>query len=199
MAHRSKEPRYRRSCLHQTRQLTPTTVDIRESHGNVPHEPVVTTNSFSDLESEEIKNQVETEEIKTAELPKPKPPYPIHLKIKDNFRNQLKQIYQNFPNITNKTSGELIKLFTKDHDQHHKLRQFLEKNKEFEFFSVQPKPNKPIKVVIKGLPIFTKTQEIQSDLEEDGFTVDKLLNKLKNAEDSNSKACILVEALLDKE
>ncbi|GFU54052.1 hypothetical protein TNCV_3313241 [Trichonephila clavipes] len=37
MAHRSKEPRYRRSCLNQTQQLTPTTVEIRESHENVPH------------------------------------------------------------------------------------------------------------------------------------------------------------------
>ncbi|GFU54053.1 uncharacterized protein TNCV_3313251 [Trichonephila clavipes] len=58
-------------------------------------EPVVTTNSISDLESEEIKNKVETEEIKTAELPKPKPPYPIHLKIKNNFRNQVKQVVYN--------------------------------------------------------------------------------------------------------
>ncbi|GFU97925.1 hypothetical protein TNCV_4699051, partial [Trichonephila clavipes] len=30
-AHCSKEP-----CLNQTRQHTPTTVEIRESHGNVP-------------------------------------------------------------------------------------------------------------------------------------------------------------------
>ncbi|GFR03532.1 integrase catalytic domain-containing protein [Trichonephila clavata] len=36
MAHRSKEPLHRRSCSNQARQLTPTTVEIRESHGNVP-------------------------------------------------------------------------------------------------------------------------------------------------------------------
>ncbi|GFU29158.1 uncharacterized protein TNCV_4837491 [Trichonephila clavipes] len=38
----------------------------------------------------------------------------------------------------------------------------------------QPKLDKPIKVVIKGLPIYTKTQEIHSDLEEEGFTVEKV-------------------------
>ncbi|GFU49922.1 PRE_C2HC domain-containing protein [Trichonephila clavipes] len=37
-----------------------------------------------------------------------------------------------------------------------------------------PKLTSPIKVVIKGLPIYTKTQEILSDLEEEGFTVDKV-------------------------
>ncbi|GFV49630.1 integrase catalytic domain-containing protein [Trichonephila clavipes] len=36
MAHRSKEPLHRRSCLNQTRQLTPTTVEIRESHVTFP-------------------------------------------------------------------------------------------------------------------------------------------------------------------
>ncbi|GFV40123.1 uncharacterized protein TNCV_31821 [Trichonephila clavipes] len=60
-----------------------------------------------------------------------------------------------------------------DDDEHHNLRRFLEGNKDLEFFSVNPKPNKPIKVVIKGLPIFTKIPDIQSDLEEDGFTIEK--------------------------
>ncbi|GFX63166.1 uncharacterized protein TNCV_4191971 [Trichonephila clavipes] len=67
-------------------------------------EPVATINSFSDLESEEIKDQDKTDEVKTIEIPKPKPPNPIHLKINDNFRTQFKLIYQNFPGITNKTS-----------------------------------------------------------------------------------------------
>ncbi|GFU07897.1 PRE_C2HC domain-containing protein [Trichonephila clavipes] len=137
-------------------------------------EPVATINSFSDLEYEEIKDQDKTDQVKTIEIPKPKPPNPIHLKIKDNFRTQLKLIYQNFTGITNKTSGEFVKLFTKDDDEHHNLRRFLQGNKDFEFFSVKPKTNKPIKVVIKGLPIFPRIQDIQSDLEEDGFTIEKV-------------------------
>ncbi|GFW61177.1 hypothetical protein TNCV_434011 [Trichonephila clavipes] len=52
-------------------------------------EPVAIINSFSDLKSEEIKTQVETVEVKTAEHPKPKPPNAIHLKIKEIFRHDL--------------------------------------------------------------------------------------------------------------
>ncbi|GFY48288.1 hypothetical protein TNIN_190331 [Trichonephila inaurata madagascariensis] len=48
-------------------------------------EPVATNNSFSDLESEEVKGQNVTDEVKTVEVPKPKPANPIHLKIKDNI------------------------------------------------------------------------------------------------------------------
>ncbi|GFU84137.1 uncharacterized protein TNCV_4504361 [Trichonephila clavipes] len=135
-------------------------------------EPVAITNSFSDLE--EDKNQEIEEEAKIAVVPNPRPPQPIHLKIKENFRTQIKLIYQNFPEINSKNSGKFIKPFTKDVDEKHKLTNFLESDKDFEFFCVKPKSEKPIKVVIKGLPIFTKTQEIHSDLEEEGFSIEKV-------------------------
>ncbi|GFX62747.1 uncharacterized protein LOC103524116 [Trichonephila clavipes] len=125
----------------------------------LPSEPVTVNNSFSDLESENDKDQVAPEENNETAPPKPKPPPPIHLKIKKNIRDQLKSIYQKFPIITNKSSGEFIKLITNDIEEYHALTNFLE-DKDFEFFSLKPKPTKPIKIVIKGLPIFTKTHEI---------------------------------------
>ncbi|GFV96360.1 hypothetical protein TNCV_2869381 [Trichonephila clavipes] len=44
-------------------------------------EPVATINSFSDLESEEIKDQDKTEEVKTIAVPKPKPPFILKSRI----------------------------------------------------------------------------------------------------------------------
>ncbi|GFW81725.1 uncharacterized protein TNCV_2883991 [Trichonephila clavipes] len=139
----------------------------------LPSEPVTVNNSFSDLESENDNDQVAPEENNETAPPKPKPPPPIHLKIKKNIRYQLKSIYQKFPDITNKSSGEFIKLITNYIEEYHALTNFLE-DKDFEFFSLKPKPIKPIKIVIKGLPIFTKTHEIQSDLEEEGFAIENL-------------------------
>ncbi|GFV65791.1 uncharacterized protein TNCV_651141 [Trichonephila clavipes] len=140
----------------------------------LPSEPVTVNNSFSDLESENDKDQVSPEENNETVPPKPKPPLPIHLKIKKNIRDQLKSIYQKFPDITNKSLGEFIKLIINDIEEYHALTNFLEEDKDFEFFSLKPKPIKPIKIVIKGLPIFTKTHEIQSDLEEEGFTIENV-------------------------
>ncbi|GFS68114.1 hypothetical protein TNCV_1363201 [Trichonephila clavipes] len=51
-------------------------------------ETVAITNSFSNLE--EDKNQEVEEEAKLAVVPKPRPPQPIHLKIKENFRAQMR-------------------------------------------------------------------------------------------------------------
>ncbi|GFX14790.1 uncharacterized protein TNCV_1485331 [Trichonephila clavipes] len=140
----------------------------------LPSEPVTVNNSFSDLESENDKDQVAPEENNETAPPKPKHPSPIYLKIKKNIRDQLKSIYQKFLDITNKSSGEFIKLITNDIEEYHALTNFLEEDKDFEFFSLKPKPIKPIKIVIKGLPIFTKTHEIQSDLEEEGFTIENV-------------------------
>ncbi|GFT29241.1 uncharacterized protein TNCV_3588291 [Trichonephila clavipes] len=135
----------------------------------LPSEPVTANNSFSDLESENDKDQVALEENNETT-----PPPPIHLEIKKNIRDQLKSIYQKFPDITNKSSGEFIKLITNDIEEYHALTNFLEEDKDFEFFSLKPKPIKPIKIVIKGLPIFTKTHEIQSDLEGEGFAIENV-------------------------
>ncbi|GFW13288.1 nucleic-acid-binding protein from transposon X-element [Trichonephila clavipes] len=136
-------------------------------------EQIAIANNFSDLTVDQ--NQViEEKEAKIADIPNPRPLQPIHLKITKNFRNQIKSIYQKFPETTNKTSGKFIKLFSKDVEEKHNLTKFLESDKDFEFFCIKPKLDKPIKVVIKGLPIYTKTQEIHSDLEEEGFTVEKV-------------------------
>ncbi|GFV73338.1 uncharacterized protein TNCV_2898391 [Trichonephila clavipes] len=140
----------------------------------LPSEPVTVNNSFSDLESENDKDQVAPEENNETAPPKPEPPPPIHLKFKKNIRDLLKSIYQKFPDITNKSSGEFIKLITNDIEEYHALTNFLEDDKDFEFFSLKSKSIKPIKIVIKGLPIFTKTHEIQSDLEEEGFTIENV-------------------------
>ncbi|GFW09989.1 hypothetical protein TNCV_4207541 [Trichonephila clavipes] len=59
----------------------------------------------------------------------------------------------------------------------------MDEDKEIEFYVVQPKENKPIKVVIKGLPGYTLPNEIISDLEDQGYTVtscNQLILKLKD-------------------
>ncbi|GFW38143.1 hypothetical protein TNCV_602191 [Trichonephila clavipes] len=50
------------------------------------------------------------------------------------------------------------------------LVHFMDEDKTMEFNVIQPKENKPIKVVIKELPRCTKPQDIVTDLEELGYT-----------------------------
>ncbi|GFT39183.1 hypothetical protein TNCV_2897071 [Trichonephila clavipes] len=74
-------------------------------------EPIATANSFSDL----VEDQNKVTEDKEADIPKSRPPQPIHLKIKENiFRSQIKSIMQKFPDTITKNSGKFVKLYTKD-------------------------------------------------------------------------------------
>ncbi|GFX98858.1 RNA-directed DNA polymerase from mobile element jockey [Trichonephila clavipes] len=70
-------------------------------------------------------------------------------------------------------TGEYFKLYCDTHDQYHELLTFLE-NKEYEFYSIKLKAERPIKVVIKGLPKKAKTEDIHNDLINLAFTVDRV-------------------------
>ncbi|GFY54437.1 uncharacterized protein TNIN_236761 [Trichonephila inaurata madagascariensis] len=129
-------------------------------------DPIATSNSFENLEQD-----AEIDQEKSPEIPVPKPPTPVFLKIKDNYRDQLNKIIKNFPDVKFKSSGNYIKLNLECHEQYRKLTDFMDEDREIEFFVIKPKDEKPIKVVIKGLPGCTKTDEIVSDLEDLGYSV----------------------------
>ncbi|GFW84050.1 hypothetical protein TNCV_1662171 [Trichonephila clavipes] len=92
---------------------------------------------------------------------------------------------ENFPNITIKTAGEYIKLFPKTEEEKRSLTHFLELDEEYQFYVTQPKENKPLKVVLKGLPRVSLPEDIQIDLEALGYTIiscSQLISKRKKLE-----------------
>ncbi|GFV02829.1 hypothetical protein TNCV_2304621 [Trichonephila clavipes] len=80
----------------------------------------------------------------------------------------MKTINTAFPKLRSKLSGEFIKLYSDNSEQYRKLLHFVEENK-FQFHSITPKQDRPIKVVIKGLPRDSNIEDIQEDLLEQGF------------------------------
>ncbi|GFT62052.1 PRE_C2HC domain-containing protein [Trichonephila clavipes] len=100
-------------------------------------------------------------------------PPPIMLKVIDAYKQQMKIITDKFPSTRGKLTGEYLKLYTNTNELHRQLIHLLEDLK-YEFYVITPKEKRPIKVVIKGPPRDTKTDEIKNDLIEVGFTVDKV-------------------------
>ncbi|GFS68272.1 hypothetical protein TNCV_5028711 [Trichonephila clavipes] len=80
---------------------------------------IVTSNNFSDLE-QDVEHPLPTTIQVTTEVvtPKIKLPHPIMLKIKKNFREQIKRINEKFPNIRNRTVNDVVKMFTNDHEEY---------------------------------------------------------------------------------
>ncbi|GFX50436.1 hypothetical protein TNCV_770081 [Trichonephila clavipes] len=92
---------------------------------------------------------------KSADLTKNLPP-PVMLKITLDFREQMRVINNFMPKIRSKMTGEYFKLYCDTHDQYHELLAFLKKI-QYQFYSIKLKAERPIKVVIKGLPKKSKT------------------------------------------
>ncbi|GFT51152.1 hypothetical protein TNCV_4817501 [Trichonephila clavipes] len=93
-------------------------------------DPIETNNSFSDLE-QDVEHPPPTEKVTTEVVtPKITPPHPIMLKIKENFREQIKCISDNFPNLRNRIVNDVVKMFSNDHEEYRKLKHFLEANKK---------------------------------------------------------------------
>ncbi|GFV91747.1 nucleic-acid-binding protein from transposon X-element [Trichonephila clavipes] len=67
-----------------------------------------------------------------------------------------------------KLSGELIKLYTDNSIDYYKLLKLLDQEK-YQYHVITPKAERPIKVVVKGLPKETAIIDIKSDLIEQGF------------------------------
>ncbi|GFV91592.1 hypothetical protein TNCV_770581 [Trichonephila clavipes] len=129
-------------------------------------EPVEVQNSYDNLDEDPEINVTET-----YDKPAPSPPQPIFLKIKDNYRDQLNKIMQKFPNVKSRSSGKHIKLNTDCHFEHQEIIDFMDEDRDIEFYVFKPKETKPIKVVVERLPGCTKPNEIVSDLEDQGYTV----------------------------
>ncbi|GFW56125.1 putative RNA-directed DNA polymerase from transposon X-element [Trichonephila clavipes] len=93
-------------------------------------------------------------------------PPPIFLEISNEYREQMKTLNKKFPALRSKMTGEYLKLYTDTDEQYDNLQAFLEST-NFRFFSITPKKDRPIKVVIKGLPRDTDTSDIHNDLIEE--------------------------------
>ncbi|GFX37001.1 nucleic-acid-binding protein from transposon X-element [Trichonephila clavipes] len=109
----------------------------------------------------------------TANLP------PVMLKTTNNLREQMKTLTSKMPFLCIKMSGNYIKLYTDNSEQRLQLIQNLEKLK-FQFYKITPKTERRIKVVIKGLPRHTKTEDIRNDLIDLGFSVDRFTQLIGN-------------------
>ncbi|GFW71956.1 hypothetical protein TNCV_4788451 [Trichonephila clavipes] len=84
---------------------------------------------------------------------------------------QIKFLYEKFPNIRNETSGDFINIYTNDFEEYRSLIHAMAENEEFEHYIINSELVKPIKDVIKGLAIFSEIEDIKNDFEE-GYSIE---------------------------
>ncbi|GFV60743.1 hypothetical protein TNCV_4092661 [Trichonephila clavipes] len=129
-----------------------------------PNFSLKTGNKFNNLKDQEIvaaSNDINVNDDAPPATNENKTylPPPIMLKISKEIREHMKVITKAFPKIRSKLSGELIKFYTDNSIDYHKLLQLLDQEK-YQYHVITPKAERPIKVVVKGLPKDTEINDI---------------------------------------
>ncbi|KAF8785964.1 Nucleic-acid-binding protein transposon like protein [Argiope bruennichi] len=135
-------------------------------------EPLKTQNKYDALS--DLKN---SDDPTTGLVNQPVIP-PIMLRRTADYKEIIKRLNTVHKiNCKAKEAGEFIKLFVETSDDIRKMTKYLDELDK-EYFVIASRAEKPIKVVIKGLPINTECEEIKQELIEKGFRVDRV-NQLK--------------------
>ncbi|GFV16049.1 uncharacterized protein TNCV_1087031 [Trichonephila clavipes] len=103
-------------------------------------QPIAVQNSFVDLVQDP---DLPTDN--TVEIPKIPPPLPVYLKVNNNYRKQLDQLKEKFPELTSKTSGKYLKLNLESHEEHKDLVDFMDRIKIFNFMFYHSKIKNQLK------------------------------------------------------
>ncbi|GFW75023.1 nucleic-acid-binding protein from transposon X-element [Trichonephila clavipes] len=93
--------------------------------------------------------------------------------IEENYKVQMAVLTKEFPKIRSRLTGDFLKLYADSAEERRLVVQLLKRLK-FQFYTIKAKAERPIKVVIKGLPRTTNPEEIKQDLEMLGYTPERV-------------------------
>ncbi|KAF8786055.1 hypothetical protein HNY73_009944 [Argiope bruennichi] len=115
-----------------------------------------------------IRDEVDAEQAPAQ--PKRRRVPPFFVTPRADFKVMLNICRLEAPSLKSSMSGKFLKLTVETDEEHRRLSRLLEaQGAEFKTFML--KTDRPIKVVIRGLPSCTPIEEIKEELEREGFTV----------------------------
>ncbi|GFR23986.1 zinc finger protein, partial [Trichonephila clavata] len=95
-------------------------------------------------------------------------PPPFFINPKGDWRQLVAIAKMHAPSFQSQMAGRFLKVTVADADQYRALNSFLtEAGVEFKSFNL--KEDRPVKVVIRGLPSNTEPEDIQAEIEAEGF------------------------------
>ncbi|GBM76905.1 hypothetical protein AVEN_153133-1 [Araneus ventricosus] len=138
-----------------------------------PTPTISTENKFAKLS--ETDNLSEMENLNPNEPTKTHVPS-INLKLSDDYNLTLQEICRRFPKTDNKYSRGFIQITPNSLEERLKIIEFLNQSGKEYILSESPE-NRPVKIVIKGLPTTHNKELIIKELEEKQYKIDECATK----------------------
>ncbi|GFV75997.1 nucleic-acid-binding protein from transposon X-element [Trichonephila clavipes] len=149
-------------------------------------QPISVKNKFSSLAGKEANVTPPISNQTTAPIAaRPKVPPIMFKHKKENFKTIIKDLNKDFPNCDVKLAGKYLEIFTTSTNEH-RIVTLYRKEKCEEFYVINPPDSRPLKIVIKGLPVSTEFGEIKTDLTSQGFRVVKVAQLTRSKTKSRS-------------
>ncbi|GIY12342.1 hypothetical protein CEXT_341231 [Caerostris extrusa] len=99
---------------------------------------------------------------------------PIMVRYKDELKDQVAEISNHHKeDVRIKLASEQLKIFPANSDVHRAVTRYLTE-KQLEFYVITPKNQRPLKAVLKGLPVSYSSEEIAEGLSELGLKLDQV-------------------------
>ncbi|GFS68819.1 uncharacterized protein TNCV_409061 [Trichonephila clavipes] len=96
----------------------------------------------------------------------------IDINTNNSFEVLDTDLYRNFPTATNTHAKGYIKIEAQNEKDHDEITKYL-KDKNLEFYTIEPPITRPLKLVIKGLPVDIDPEDIKKDLISKGIKIVK--------------------------
>ncbi|GBN91457.1 Nucleic-acid-binding protein from transposon X-element [Araneus ventricosus] len=145
---------------------------------NLTKSPILTANKFHEL----------------ANLEENKPEIPaINLKIDSTYNLTLQEIHSNFPETENKLIKGFISIQANSPENRIKIIELLKRNNK-EFVLSEAREDRPLKIVIKWLPIDQDKEELREILESNGFKILRI-SQLRNFREKTLYPYFLVDVV----
>ncbi|GFX41637.1 hypothetical protein TNCV_3110331 [Trichonephila clavipes] len=88
--------------------------------------------------------------------------------------NPIEDLQLSRPSAKKTYVGDYIKIIAETEDHHREITRILT-DKKLEYYAFQPVNNRPLTLVIKGLPVTTECDEIKRDISEKRIKVEKVV------------------------
>ncbi|GFW70864.1 uncharacterized protein TNCV_3366141 [Trichonephila clavipes] len=96
------------------------------------------------------------------------------MRIIDSYNLVLQDLHRKYPTATNTHTKGYIKIEAQTENDHNEIINYL-KDKNLEFYVIEPPLSRPLKLVIKGLPVDIDPEDIKNDLISKGIKIVKTI------------------------
>ena len=176
----------------------PSKVSKIENNIAINSHPIIKLNNAFEQLSDDANDVTEMESAPStapnAENTKIIKPPPIFMKMSNNFVSLIDSLQNQLNSVLKKrVSGDLLQIHPSDPIQYNAILNFLNLNK-IEFFSSQPKNERPKKVLLKGIPKTFSTLDVKNALTQLNFEIHRV-SQLRNYKTKEPYPCYLVDIM----